>query len=222
MNCALILSGGSGSRFGDNAMPKQYHALCGKAVISYSIEALRAASLCDEIFIVAGAAYAESLAKQYGVTCVESGTTRNRSLKNGLDYIAAHRPDCGKVFINEAARPMLTANIVDEYLGKLDAYDSVITAQHIIDSLGCNLRHETDRADYYLIQAPEAFRFRLLYEHFDPESPLSATNQQMPAGSSLYKYFNFPRNIKITFPEDLIVAEYYMRGTGSGRHADPT
>ena len=132
-------------------------------------------------------------------------------MKNGLDFIAESYPSCKNVIINEAVRPFLTAHIVDEYLRLLDDYDVVITAQHITDSLGREGESVTNRDEYYLIQAPEAFRFDLLYKHFSAESPITATVQQLPANSKVMKFFDFKHNMKITYPEDLLHAEQMMR-----------
>ncbi|MDR3001301.1 MAG: 2-C-methyl-D-erythritol 4-phosphate cytidylyltransferase [Fibromonadaceae bacterium] len=205
MNVALILSGGTGTRFGSE-LPKQYQILAGKEVISYSIEALKK----ESIVIVTDKESIKRLSETYGVTCIEGGATRNESLKKGLDYIKVTYSICQKIFINEAARPFLTADLVDLYLKYLDGYDAVITAQYITDSLGRNGEVVTDRSEYYLIQAPEAFRFDLLYRYFKADSPITATVQQLPAERKVMRYFDFKRNIKITYKEDLQYAEQFI------------
>jgi 2-C-methyl-D-erythritol 4-phosphate cytidylyltransferase len=209
MNVALILSGGLGARFGSE-MPKQYQTICGKQVIAYSIEAFRASENVHELVIACGDEWISQLAGSYDVSCVPGGSTRNASLKNGLDYIQTHYPDCEKIMINEAARPFITADIVDTYLGFLGDYDAVITAQHITDSLGRKGEPVTDRSEYYLVQAPEAFRFPLLYKHFSADTPITATVQQLPAERYVMEYYDFTNNLKITYKEDLIIAEAMM------------
>ena len=210
MNIVIILSGGSGLRFGGE-LPKQYHILSGKEVIAYSIDSSLKSSLAEEIIIIAGAQHIDRLAGTYGVLCIEGGDSRNESLKKGLDYIKDKYSICEKVFINEAARPFLTAQIVDNYYRLLDEYDAVITAQHITDSLGRDGEAVTNRDEYYLVQAPEAFRFDYLYEHFAADSPITATVQQLPPERNVYNYFDFKNNMKITYPEDLHHAEQIMR-----------
>ena len=105
---------------------------------------------------------------------------------------------------------MITTQIVDDYMTKLDEYDSVITGQRIVDSLGCFNAHTANRADYYLIQAPEAFKFDMLYANFKSDSPLTATNQQMPEDGKLYINFDFVNNHKITYFADLAYCEAMM------------
>lgn len=210
MNVAIILSGGAGTRF-DNRKPKQYHALLGKEVISYSVEALMKSTLTEVIIVVAEKESVKRLTEKYGIECIEGDMSRNGSLKKGLDYVKEKYHSCQKIFINEAARPFLTAELADKYYGFLDEYDSVITTQRITDSLGREGEAVTNRKEYYLIQAPEAFRFDLLYEYFSADSPITATVQQLPADRRVLRYFDYKNNMKITYREDLLVAEQIMK-----------
>jgi len=210
MNVALILAGGSGARFGGE-MPKQYHLLMGKEVIAYSVDALRKSALTETIIIIAGKESIQHLFETYRVTCIEGGASRNASIRNGLDYIKSAYPACRNLFINEAVRPFLTPDLADRYYRYLDEYDAVITAQQITDSLGRDGEAVTNRSEYYLIQAPEAFRFDLLYRNFSADSPITATVQQLPAERRVMKYFDFRHNMKITYREDLLHAEQIMR-----------
>lgn len=211
MNVALILSGGLGERFGGET-PKQYQMLAGKWVIAYTIEALKTSAKIDKIIAVVSDHYLAVLREKYKIESVSGGNSRNESLWNGLEYINEKYPNCDRVLINEAARPFITPELVDRYVSLLEEYDAVITTKHITDSLGKENYHITDRSQYYLIQAPEAFRFRLLYNHFRAESPITATVQQLPPGSKVYRNFDFRDNIKITYPEDLDLVEFLMRG----------
>ncbi|MGN0614325.1 MAG: 2-C-methyl-D-erythritol 4-phosphate cytidylyltransferase [Porcipelethomonas sp.] len=210
MNISMILSGGVGSRFGSD-VPKQYNFLCKKEILSYSVEALKDSAENMGIIVLCDNSYSERLSKQYDVICTECGNSRNSSLKNGLDYIKNNYPECDKVFITEAARPFLTSSIVDDYFGLLDEYDAVITAQHITDSLGRKNESVTLRDEYYLIQAPEAFRFEILYSSFSADSNITATVQQLPESRKVKEYYDFKNNMKITYPEDIIIAEQLMK-----------
>lgn len=210
-NIGVILSGGSGSRFGGK-VPKQYCILNGREVIRYTIEALRQSDMIQEIVIVMDQKeYLENSLQIHSVHRIIGGDTRNASLYHALTYIKMKWPDCEKVLIHEAARPFLKKEIVDTYLEKLDTVDAVITTQHITDSLGRTGQHVVDRNEYYLIQAPEAFRFQLLYENFSPESTITATSQQLPEGAAVEHYYDFENNMKITYPKDLYLAEHCMR-----------
>lgn len=214
MNIGVILAGGVGSRFG-SSVPKQYQLLLGKEVIAYSVDALKKCNLISKVIVIASSEQLPRLRKNYGVEVVEGGKTRNQSLYNGLQYINKNY-DCDNVIILEAARPMVTSNIVAAYLYKLDSYDAVITGKKITDSLGCFKTHYVNRDDYYLIQAPEAFRFKLLFESFDQNSEITATNQQLPESSALYINFDFEDNYKITYHGDLRFCEDILKRRNNG------
>lgn len=210
MNIGVVLAGGIGSRFGSK-IPKQYQKLCGKEVISFSIDALKNCLSVNEVIVVASEEQKEKLKGEYGVKVVNGGSTRNQSLYNALSFIAENF-DCEKIIILEAARPMVTSQIVDFYLNKLNDYDAVITGQRITDSLGCFKKHVVNRNEYYLLQAPEAFRFKILYENFDMNSDITATNQQLPESAKLYVNFDFEDNYKITYHNDLKYCEDLLKG----------
>lgn len=210
MNVCLILSAGISVRFG-RALPKQYTLLNGKEVVSYSIDAMKQAKNVDAIVCLLDNEHEQDLRKKYDIDSTIGGASRNESLRNGIEYIKKKYPKCEKLFINEAARPFLTAKTVEEYFCKLDQYDGVITAQYLTDSLGQYNEAVTDRTAYYLIQAPEAFRFELLTKHFKADSPITATGQQLPPEANVFRNFDFRYNLKITYPEDLLIAETLMR-----------
>lgn len=199
MNAVLILSGGSGTRF-QSALPKQYHRIGGKMVIEYVVEAAKAANLADAIVIVGAACrQLSSLQKKYGVRSAPGGSTRNESLKNGLD--ALHAIGATGVVILDAVRPLVTGKLIDEYFSLISGgWDAVSTVQPITDSLGCLDSHTCDRSRYYLMQSPEAYAFELLYRSFRADSPLTEVAQQLPEDSRLYLYKDFPLNPKLTYP----------------------
>ena len=208
MNIGVVLAGGVGSRFGSD-IPKQYQTINGKEVMYYSINALKNSKLVDDIVVTSQKQYIDKLSKEYGVKVIEGGDSRNKSLFNALSFIASNYA-CDKVIILEAARPMITSEIVDDYLCRLDDADAVITGQKIVASLGCYHMHTVDRSEYYLIEAPEAFKFDLLYNNFDQNSTITATNQQLPEGSKLDINFEFTNNLKITYFQDLKYCEQMM------------
>ena len=199
MNAALILSGGAGRRFG-SALPKQYHKIGGHTVIEYVLDAAANAKLVDRV-MVAGADCPQlrALAGRYAFDRAPAGAVRNETLRHGLDALNAL--GCARVVILDAVRPLVTPELLDEYLRLIgEGWDAVSTVQPITDSLGCLDAHEVDRSRYYLMQSPEAYNFPLLYAHFRPDSPLTEVAHQLPADSRLYLYRDFPENPKLTYP----------------------
>lgn len=208
----IILAGGIGSRFGADK-PKQYCTVLGKEMIWYSIDAFRRAKLIDDFIIVVDEKEmaAGRIRDTYGATCVLGGSTRNESFKNALDYIHEHWPDCEKIIENNAACPMITPELIDEFLTLLDEYDYVNTAYKITDALGSYRDRVANREDFYLIQAPDAYRFPLLYRHFDEHSELCHPGHQLPLEASEYRYFDYTDNFKVTYPQDIVIVEYLMQ-----------
>lgn len=205
MNIVTILASGVGSRFGSN-VPKQFHKINGKMVIEYVVEAILEAKTVDKILIVtnveANKSYLTDLAAIPQVDFTDGGDTRNYSLVNALNYIH-NNYDCDKMIVCDAVRPMITGELIDKYFALLDDSDAVVTAQAITDSLGCYDIPQIHRERYYLMQSPEGFNFKLLYDSFDPDSTLTEVTQQLPEGSKIELYFDFKNNFKLTYPADL-------------------
>ena len=208
----IIMAGGIGARFGANR-PKQYCEILGKEMIWYSIDAFRKSKLTDDFVVVVDPSEMESgrIAKEYGVRTVAGGPTRNKSLKNGLDYIAKHFPDCEKLVDNNAACPMITPDLIDEFFLLLDDYDFVNTAYPITDALGSYKDRIADREAFYLIQAPDAYRFPLLYQDFDENSPYVHAGHQLPLDTTEYRYTEYHDNFKVTYPDDIFIVEHRLK-----------
>ena len=211
-NIGIILAGGIGRRFGSDC-PKQYCSVLGKEMIWYSIDAFRRATALDDFFVVVDEEEMARgrISREYGVKTVCGGSTRNLSLKNALDYINSHYPDCEKVIENNAACPMITSEIVDLFLQKLDQYDYVNTTYKITDALGACDGRIVNREDYFLIQAPDAYRFRMLYEYFDPDSELCHPAHHLPRTAREYRYYDYTDNFKVTHPQDIEIVEILLK-----------
>ena len=60
-------------------------------------------------------------------------------------------------------------------------------------------------------QSPDAYRFKLLYTHFNPNYPNGHPAVQLPDNAKGYNYFNYGPNIKVTYPEDIQIAEMLLK-----------
>lgn len=205
MNIVAILANGVGARFGSN-IPKQFHKIKGKMVIEYVIDSILSSQKIDKLVIAtnveANSVYLDDICKQHDIALIDGGSTRNRTLKNVIDFIDSHY-QCQKLIVCDAVRPMITGELMDMYFELLDSNDAVVTAQRITDSLGCYDMHQVRRDRYYLMQSPEGFTFNLLRDSFDSESPLTEVTQQLPENSKIHLYFDFNNNFKLTYPADL-------------------
>lgn len=211
-NIGIVLAGGIGQRFGGNK-PKQYFQINGKEMIAYSIELFRNSKTIDDFVVVLNPEEFESgrIASQYGVRTVCGGKTRNWSFKNALDYIAREWPDCGKIIENNAACPLTRPEWIDEMIGLLDRFNWVQTTLHLTDALGSVSSRMVNREDYFLIQAPDAYRFRDIVECFDPDHPCGHPAVQLPPTACGHNVFRDGDVLKVTHPSDIEIAELMMR-----------
>lgn len=212
-NIGVLLAAGIGARFGSTC-PKQFSTLNGREVISYSIDMMKKVGNMDDFIVVVGHEehISGELDKKYNIRTIEGGDTRGYSFYNALQYIKVHYPDCEKVIFHEAARPLLKPEVMERYFDLLDDYDYVETCEKVVASLGCYLKDvKPKREDYYLIIAPEAYRYDLLMRHFDPESEIYFAADQLPETARGYQCFDVKNNIKLTYKEDVGLIEYLLQ-----------
>ena len=192
MNIVAILANGVGTRFGSN-VPKQFHKVNGKMVIEYVIESILQAKNIYKLIIAtnieANSVYLADICKTNDIDLIEGGSTRNRTLKNVIDYIDLEY-DCQKLIVCDAVRPMISGKLIDKYFDLLEGKSAVVTAQKITDSLGCYKFQKVNREDYYLMQSPEGFNFKELCDNFDSESDLTEVTQQLPENSDIELYLS--------------------------------
>lgn len=211
-NIGIILAGGSGSRFkGDK--PKQYYIMAGKELIAYSIEAFLKSKNLDDFIVVVDKAEMDAgrIRDSYNVKTILGGSTRNGSLKNALDYIHEHYPNCEKIIENNAACPLVQPQQIDDILALLDEYDYVQTTFKITDALGSYSSRTVNREDFFLIQSPDAYRFPLLYKHFSAEHPNGHPAVQLPEESRGYNYMREGQSFKVTYPDDIEIGEIMLK-----------
>ena len=211
LSIGIVLAGGIGHRFGGNK-PKQYFKIRGKEMIAYSIELFRAAKSVDDFVVVLNPEEFENgrIAREYGVRTVKGGATRNWSLQNALDYIAREWPDCDKIIENNAACPLTKPQTIDDFIRKLDDYDWVQTTIKITDALGSYSDRTVNREDYFLIQSPDAYRFKLLRECFNPDHPNGHPAAQLPPDARGFNAFHKGPVFKVTHPNDIRIVEMLM------------
>jgi 2-C-methyl-D-erythritol 4-phosphate cytidylyltransferase len=210
MNVALILSGGSGQRFGTD-IPKQYQDLCGKMVVQYVIEAAKNASSVNKILAVADANYVDMFNTHFNIECTLGGKSRNESLKCGLENIKNNYPYCRKVILLVSARPFITPQIIDDFFTLLEKEDCVVAAYKVVEFLGSHDKTEFDREKFFLMAAPFAFNFEKLFAIFDDKKEDHEVAQFAKTGYNIYKYYDFYGNLKITYKKDLELAKLLIK-----------
>lgn len=213
INIGIILAAGSSERF-KSTIHKQYLKLNGKEVIYYTIAAMRTAACFDEIYAVVDPEEFENkyISSKYDIKCIPGGNKRNISIKNALDFVASHYDikDTNIVF-HDCARPIIGSNIFQQYISLLEKYSAVATCSQITDSLVTVDGTFVNRKEYRLIRTPEAFKLNDIYRDFDENRQDTAIINQIKEKKNIYLFNDNNFDFKITYPEDLFLAEQLMR-----------
>ena len=209
MNIGVILAAGDSKRFG-GYMHKQYLKLNGVEVVGYSIKAMKACDDIDEIILVVDDEefVSQYIAKKYEVKCICGGDTRNVSIYKAISYVKQNYA-CDKIVFHDSVRPLVNSSRFSDIICQLDEYDAVVTADEINDAL-VNINYDgVQRSNYKLIQSPEGFRFDKVVGFNADSEALAIVSQVGAAKIKTIKSDVF--NMKITYPEDLFIAEQLMR-----------
>lgn len=215
----VVVAGGSGTRM-NNVVPKQFIELKGRPVLMHTIDQFVKAIPDIHIVLVLSAVYVsqwEELCEKYNFKIkhqlAEGGETRFHSVKNGLVLV----PENSIVGIHDAARPLvsvatiLAAFKVAEKMG--NAAPAVSINESIREVHGNNNR-AVDRNKYYIIQTPQCFQTNLIKKAFLQEYQYTFTDDASvleALGETINLVEGNRENIKITTPQDLIVAEALMK-----------
>jgi 2-C-methyl-D-erythritol 4-phosphate cytidylyltransferase len=214
---ALIVAAGRGERLGSSA-PKALVALSGRPMLEWSVAALRAAAGIGAIVV---ALPGEALdAAPAGCVAVAGGAERSHSVRAAL---AAAPPDADVVLVHDAARPLLTPELVDRCLRALDedgGWDAVIAAAPVTDTVkraadGLQVTETLRRSELWAVQTPQVFRRAALERALSrPDAELAAaTDDAMLVeqdGGRVRVVQAAGDNLKVTTPVDLRLAELLL------------
>ncbi len=223
---AVVLGGGAGNRFGA-AMPKQLLTLGGKTLIERCVTAFRLAPGVDEVLLVMPPAYAGEAAELVGdqvTTVITGGVTRSDSVRNALAHVAAREAaETTAVLLHDAARPLVTQRIIADCVAALRTHDAIGTAVPTSDTIVIAqdgvMSHVPPRETLHRCQTPQGFRLSVIAEAhklaandpgFTPTDDCGVVLRYLP-GVPVHIVTGSERNIKITYPGDLAVAEVLLR-----------
>lgn len=220
----ILLASGTGSRFGASC-PKQFIEICGKMVIEYTLEASDC-GLFDEILLVVSAPYIEEMARlckrnayKTPIRVVEGGASRKESCECG---VAAIPESEGFVVIHNGVQPFITKNDYEKSLAALENYPAVTSGAPCVytvletDGNGV-LKRMAPRSLCYGDLGPECFHLSLIRKVFEigktDNEFTNLTGMVMKHGlGDIFVVEGSPKNIKITYPEDVIFAERIING----------
>ena len=160
---AVVVAAGQGLRAGQ-PLPKQFAMWRGKPVVRHSVEALAAAGVSPIVIAIPDGA--EDLARSAlkdiaGVRLVTGGSTRQLSVRLGLEALAGDAPDY--VLIHDAARPNLPATVIARLLSALSIQQAAIPVLPVADSLAQDdqgmMGRPADRNVLRRVQTPQAFHY---------------------------------------------------------------
>lgn len=215
---AVIVAGGQGTRMG-TAIPKQFLELDGKPVLYHTITAFVNALPQVHIVLVLPAhqiSYAQMVLQAFSeridVTIVPGGETRFHSVQNGLQDI----PNDAVIMVHDGVRPLVSIELIQRCYQHAAENGSAIPAIAVTDSVRLVSEagsEPVDRAQLRIIQTPQTFRASILLPAMQQPHQHSFTDEATVVeafGETVFLVEGEKRNIKITTPEDLVVAEALM------------
>ncbi len=211
---ALIVAGGKGTRI-KSAVPKQFLELNGIPVLIHTLHAFIRYSSTIRIILVLPeddlAKWTELARKhsfQYPVVLQTGGDTRFQSVKRGLEKIEGS----GLVAIHDGVRPLISEDIIGASFRLAAVHRSAVAAVRLKESIRVTDQDTTkavDRSKFRLIQTPQTFDLELIRAAYEGKEDPSLTDDASVAERSGHVISLFEgsyENIKITTPEDLVVA----------------
>jgi 2-C-methyl-D-erythritol 4-phosphate cytidylyltransferase len=218
-NCCIIVAGGNGSRMGTD-LPKQFLLIAGIPVLMHTIRnfydfdpSLQLVLVLPEAEIISW----DNLCRKYQFTIphqvIVGGNTRFQSVKNGLSLVSK----CDLIAIHDGVRPFVCHETVARCFDCADQNGAAIPVLPANESLREGTMNESvpvDRSRFYLVQTPQVFKASIIQEAYNqtfiPEFTDDASVVEH-SGTAVQLVLGNRENIKITFPEDLMVAEMFLK-----------
>ena len=239
---AVVLGGGVGQRLGAG-MPKQLLTLGGKTLVERCVASFDQAPGIDEVLVVMARGYTEQVKAMLAGTgyrkvtaVIEGGVTRPESTRAALAAIAAGHQgataggtlaDCG-VLLHDAARPLVDQRIIADCVAALRDHDAAGVAVPASDTMVVTqngvMHSVPPRETLFRCQTPQCFRLSVITQAhelaaadpaFAPTDDCGVVLRYLPA-IDVHIVPGSERNIKITYPQDLAVAEVLLGMDATG------
>ncbi|HWI41234.1 MAG TPA: 2-C-methyl-D-erythritol 4-phosphate cytidylyltransferase [Verrucomicrobiae bacterium] len=220
---AIIPAAGAGRRM-EAGINKQYLQLLGKPLLAHTLAVFEAAGCIDEVCLVVPEAEIgfcrESVVQAYGFRkvsrIVAGGSERQHSVLNALRALEAAEEDIS--LIHDGARPFVTPRLLQEVADAAAGADGAVAAVPVKDTVKKAsdgvIAGTPPREELWLAQTPQGFRYgviRAAHEHAAAEGHLGTDDSSLVErlGGRVLLVPGDYRNIKITTPEDMLVAEAF-------------
>ena len=199
--------------------PKQFIDLWGRPALYYALRAFEDAPAVDKVYVAGDRGRIEKLAREAGISkyagCAEPGETRSLSTRNGL--LLCEDEDDAIVLVHDGSRCLITPDLIERVVeAARGGADGVVPTLPVSDTIKVaengSVTQTLDRAMLHAAQTPQAFRLQLLRRVYAaPEKVLRAATDDASlvesAGGRVAMVAGEKTNIKLTTPEDLILAE---------------
>jgi 2-C-methyl-D-erythritol 4-phosphate cytidylyltransferase len=219
------VAGGKGTRI-KSKLPKQFIELCGLPILMHTILAFYRYSSSIKIILVLPEDDFETwqtLCKKHDFShpliLQKGGDSRFQSVKNGLDKIEGD----GLVAIHDGVRPLVSEDIIGASFRLAAVHQCAVASVRLKDSIRITDQDNTkamDRSRFRLIQTPQTFQVNLIKQAYQMKEDQSLTDDASVAehsGHTISLFEGSYENIKITTPEDLIVAETLIKLRAASR-----
>jgi 2-C-methyl-D-erythritol 4-phosphate cytidylyltransferase len=203
-------------------VPKQFMLLNGKPILMHTIEAFFYSDFKPEIIVVLNVdfiTYWEQLCEKYNFsiphTLIKGGLQRFHSVKNGIKAIS----EDSIIAIHDAVRPLASNELICRSFKEAEQLGNAVVAIKSKDSVRQQKGNSSlplNRDEIYLIQTPQTFQFELLNNAYKQEYSNEFTDDASVVertGITLNLIEGESKNLKITFAEDLSLAEFYLSQT---------
>lgn len=210
---------------------KQFTELAGTPILIHTLRKFAAVGAVSEIWIALRdneiGPFRERMSREAGdvkkkVELVAGGEHRQQSVQNALNAIMASPDDI--VLVHDAVRPLVTLDIIHEVVEAAKKYGAAIAGLPAVDTVkqverrseGAIIKATIPRAGVVLAQTPQGFRYDVIKKAFDEAAAdgFMGTDEASlveRSGHEVAVVMGSPRNIKITNPGDMELAEFYLR-----------
>jgi len=212
----IVPAAGTGSRFG-SGIPKQFQQLAGKPLVQHVIERFLLDENVTRVVVPVAEVLLASVKNSERVTFVAGGATRQQSVIRGL----AEADGAELIAVHDAARPLFSSAIFHAVIAAAREVGAALPVIPVADTIhvmnaDATVAQTLERSMLGAAQTPQCFRAEILRDVLEraQREQLEGTDE---AGLAVHFGYTVrgvpgdPRNLKITVPEDLEIAESYLR-----------
>jgi 2-C-methyl-D-erythritol 4-phosphate cytidylyltransferase len=222
----------SSARGKKSAPSKQFTELGGTPILIHTLRKFAASSEVSEIYVALRkdeiAKFRTRLEKEgkdileKAINLVEGGEHRQQSVANAIAAVAAAPDDI--VLVHDAVRPFVAKEIIQEVIQAAQKYGAAIAGLPAMDTVkqvertaeGAVITSTLPRERVVMAQTPQGFRYSVLKKAFDEATADGFTGTDEASlversGHRVAVVMGSPRNIKITTPADLELAEFFLK-----------